>query len=42
MLNEDLEIQTTVNEDRLEDLIDDEGVVENVVYDTNETTEQGE
>lgn len=42
MLNEDLEIQTTVNEDSLEDLIDEEGVVENVVYDTNETTEQGE
>lgn len=38
---EELEVQTTFNEEPLEELIDEEGSVENVYY-QNEDTEQGE
>ena len=39
---DDLEVQDTFNEDDIEDLNDEEGVVENVIYNTNEITEEGE
>lgn len=41
IFEEDLtQVQETFNDDKVEDLINDEGNVENVIYTTNKTTEE--